>query len=128
MRGTIVAVDPDADTCAYYRDVFALADYVVVDAPDPESAFSLIQARRPELVISGLRLPMPRAIALYRNIRQYAGTRSIPILVVTTEMRMALWQRAREAGVDLLLLKPVSPEELLQAGASLLRTMPTALD
>jgi hypothetical protein len=51
--------------------------------------------------------------ALCELLRRDTATRTVPIIVVTSEDRPTKLERARAAGVDAVLNKPVAPDALL---------------
>jgi hypothetical protein len=51
--------------------------------------------------------------ALCEILRRGRTTVDIPILVITTESRLAQVERVRQAGADVVLIKPTTPEQML---------------
>ena len=117
----ILIADPDGDMRLLYRTSLRLAGCEVVDATDGRDALvkALLQPP-PTLVIAETRLPFIDGYALCELLRRDVMTRTVPILIVTAEPRPEL-DRARDAGADGVLIKPVSPEALLREIQRLLR-------
>ena len=57
-------------------------------------------------------------------LRRDVVTRTVPIFVVTSETMPSELARARDAGADAVLIKPVTPETLLNEVERLLREPP----
>ncbi len=110
----ILVADGDDDTRVMYREWFQKAGADVVDAADGREALAKALSLRPTVVITELRLPFLDGFALCDVLRRDSLTSAVPIIVVTGESRPAEVDRARGAGADLVLIKPVTPESLLQ--------------
>lgn len=109
----MLVADADYDTRALYRDSLKLAGCDVVDAADGRDALVKALSHRPTLVVTESRLPLFDGYALCEVLRRDSMTRDVPILVVTTEQQPEELDRARAAGADRVLVKPVSPDALL---------------
>ena len=109
----ILVVEPDDDTRAMYSQWLQLAGWDVIEASDGRDALVKALAQRPTLVMSETRLPMFDGYALCEVLRRDSTTRTVPILVVTTETRPAHLERARAAGADAILVKPAPLDALL---------------
>lgn len=117
----ILIADGDADTRARYRDCLrALADDVI-DAADGRTALVSALSHRPSLVITDTRLPGFDGYDLCDVLRRDVVTRTVPILVVTSESTPSEVARARDAGADAVLIKPVTPDTLLNEVERLLK-------
>lgn len=110
----ILVADPDNDTRSLYGESLRLAGCDVVDAADGREALVKALSHRPTLVITETRLPIFDGYALCEVLRQDSTTVGVPILVVTTETRPAELDRARGAGADVVLTKPVALDTLLK--------------
>jgi len=110
----ILVADADGDTRCKYRESLTRAGCDVVDAEDGRDALVRALAKPPTLVITETRLPILDGYALCEILRRDSTTRTVPILVVTGEVCAADLDRARAAGADAVLLKPVAPDVLLK--------------
>ena len=110
----ILIADADVDTLSLYREVLKDSGCDVVDAADGRDALVKALTTRPTLVITETRLPVFDGYALCKVLRHDSATRTVPILLVTTETRPTELDRARAAGVDGVLNKPVTPDALLR--------------
>jgi two-component system, chemotaxis family, chemotaxis protein CheY len=109
----ILVADADDDTRSRYGESLKRAGCDVVDAADGPDALVKAFGHRLTLVITETRLPVFDGYALCEVLRRDPMTRTVPILVVTAETRLAELQRARAAGADAILIKPVSSDALL---------------
>ncbi|HEU4325588.1 MAG TPA: response regulator [Roseiflexaceae bacterium] len=83
------------------------------EAPDGELALPLIHERRPDIVITDIKMPFMDGLQLSRHIRESLPDTKIIILSGHDEFRYA--QEAIKVGVTEYLLKPISEQELLGA-------------
>ncbi len=116
----ILVIDADVDTRALYRDSFTPAGYDVVEASDGREALSQAVMHPPSLVVTEINLPFIDGYALCELLRRDRTTADVPILVITTEARPAQIDRARQAGADVVLIKPTTIESILNAMRRLL--------
>ena len=110
----ILIADADVDTRALYRTFFENAGCDVVDAADGRDALVSALARRPSLIIMDTRLPVLDGYQLCDVLRRDSQTASVPIVIVTSESGTPELDRARAAGADVVIIKPVSPEVLAE--------------
>jgi len=115
----ILLVDPDDDTRTMYREWFQQSGCEVVEAIDGREALAEALIRPPAFVICEIRLPFIDGHALCEILRRDYETARIPILVVTSDGRTAELARARAAGASAVLVKPATPEQLLQESTRL---------
>jgi CheY-like chemotaxis protein len=113
----VLIADPDADTRALYRDVFARVGCDVVEAADGRDALAKALPSPPSLVITELTLPFVNGYALCDILRHDPLTASVPIVVVTAP---DCAERAEGIDVDALLLKPTAPASLISEARRLL--------
>ncbi len=109
---TILVVDPDDETRAWYRQSFAVAGWDVVEASDGREALTKALIRPPTLLVTEILLPFLNGYALCEILRLDRTTADVPILVITAESRPVQIERARTAGADAVLVKPTTPEQM----------------
>lgn len=124
----ILIADADAATRAMYRESLQEMGCDVVEAVDGREALVNALAIRPTLVITETLLRGFDGYELCKVLRRDRATRTVPILVVTTETRGPELDRAHAAGADAVLLKPVSPDDLLKEIHRLLDRSEPSLD
>ena len=119
----ILLVDPDDDSRMMYREWFQQSGCEVVEAIDGRDALTEALVRPPALVISEIRLPFIDGHALCEILRRDSATARIPILLVTSDGRTAELARAKAAGASAVLVKPATPEQMLEESRRLLAVM-----
>jgi two-component system, response regulator PdtaR len=83
---------------------------VVGEAGDGETAVSLAEQLRPDLVILDVKMPVMDGIAAAERI---AGERIAPVVILTAFSQRDLVERARTAGAMAYLVKPFQKKDLL---------------
>ena len=86
------------------------ATWLLDEAGDGYEAGIKIGMSRPDLVVLDLTMPRVDGLSLCRSIRANPNTRSLRILALSGDPQSQA--RAREAGADLCLSKPISLERL----------------
>ncbi len=116
MTYKVFLVEDEIVTREGIRDMvdWAAAGYQFVgEAPDGEIALPLIHERRPDTVITDIKMPFMDGLQLCRILRETLPATKIIILSGHDEFRYA--QEAIQVGVTEYLLKPIAPQDLLAA-------------
>ena len=103
--------------------VFALArvDSVEVsEVDDGVHALRALAARRFDLVITDINMPIMDGLKLVRRMRADPLHRDVPVIVVTTEGADEDRQRALSLGANAYLVKPVQAAEVVELVRTLL--------
>lgn len=116
----VLVVDPDADTRAVYREALRADGCDVIEAADGREALAKALVRPPAIVITELRLPFLNGFALCEILRRDRVTATVPIVVVTSEARHAELEHVRRIGANGVMVKPTTPEVLLNTVRRLL--------
>ncbi len=115
----VVIADADADTRALYREILAPANVVLIEAADGRDALVKCLVEPPALLITEARLPGVDGYALCELLRRDRATRSMPILLVTSNVHPVQLARFRQVGASAILSKPVSVDALASEVARL---------
>lgn len=94
---------------------FTLSDagYTVVQAVDGEDAVAKFVADI-NLVITDLNMPRMNGIDLIKKIRGGTVNKFLPIIMLTTESEQAKKDDGKKAGATAWIVKPFTPENLLE--------------
>ena len=112
MPATILVVEDSKTVRAMIRAALVAEEYRVVEAPGAREALTTLEETPVDLVITDVNMPDIDGLALTRALRARPLSRSMPILVLTTEDGEAMKQRGREAGATGWLVKPFRPDQL----------------
>lgn len=88
-------------------------EYQVVLAVDGEEAVKKAERERPDLILMDLGLPGLDGWEATKRIKANSGLRHIPVIAVTSHAMVGDERRAREAGCDDYLSKPLDENELM---------------
>jgi len=114
MSKRVLAVD-DSKTM---RDMIAFAlrgaGFLVEAAEDGEAALGKLTTASFDLIITDLNMPKLDGVALTRRVRAMSRYRDIPIVILSSESDGANEAVGGAAGADGWLIKPFSPEQLVE--------------
>jgi two-component system, OmpR family, response regulator len=109
----VLVVEDRAETADALATLLRLGGHEPEVAPDARSALEAARSRPPDVVLLDLGLPDMDGWQLARHFQQPSGGKP-PLLVAITGMgEEADRRRSEEAGIDLHLVKPADPGQLL---------------
>jgi DNA-binding response OmpR family regulator len=116
----VLLVEDDRDTLDMYSSYLESAGLSVATATNPIQGQARARELRPNLLVTDIGFAgQPTGIDLVRAIKHDLQTAHIPVMVLSgTAVEDLPSETQREA--DLVLLKPVMPEELLNRGRALM--------
>jgi PAS domain S-box-containing protein len=87
--------------------------YEVEAVADGEAALAAARARPPELIVSDVMMPRLDGFGLLRELRAHAGTRTIPVILLSARAGEESHVEGLAHGADDYLIKPFSAREML---------------
>ncbi|CAM3470391.1 sigma 54-interacting transcriptional regulator [Polaromonas hydrogenivorans] len=108
---SLLVVDDDADMLRLLTMRLTAAGYRVTAVTSAEAALTELQLKRPQLVLSDVRLPGKDGLALFDDIR--ARHPSLPVILLTAHGTIPDAVEATERGVFTYLTKPFDGKALL---------------
>lgn len=105
-------MDDAADTLAV---LLRMHGFEVRTAPDGPSALAAATADRPDVVLTDLKLPRMTGWELARRLREQYPDNPPYIVAVSGMGEPGDVRKSHEAGIDLHLLKPADPDEIVAA-------------
>ena len=90
------------------------AGHEVTQAVDGSDGLQKAKENTIDLALVDVNMPVMGGIALVRELRALAEYRKTPILMLTTESSAEMKQEGRAAGATGWIIKPFSPDQLLQ--------------
>ena len=115
MSLTVLTVD-DSRTM---RDMLMLAlkgaGFDVVQAVDGVHGLEVLAGSSPNVIITDINMPRMDGFGFIEGVRRDPQYRGLPILVLTTESDPGKKDRARQAGATGWIVKPFSPDKLVDA-------------
>ena len=117
----VLLVDDDPDTLQCLRLMLGESKAVVETARSVSEALAILEWYRPQVLVSDLAMPDEDGFSLVAKIRALKGFGSseIPAVALTSYVRVEDRARALAAGFNMFVPKPIEPNELISAIASL---------
>lgn len=116
-RPLILIVERDLPTRELEAHFLTAAGFAVEFADDGRAALEQVRLLNPQIVITEILVPKLDGLALCRQIKEAPQTRMVAVLVFSI---LAASLRAKDAGADAFLLKPLAEHRLLSTVRSLL--------
>jgi len=113
MSACILVVDDNPTNLKLVCDVLEYEGYEIWRAIDAEAAEATIAARLPDLVLLDLALPGMDGLTLTRKLRAGERTRHLVIVALTAFAMKGDEERARAAGCNGYITKPIDTQKLL---------------
>lgn len=114
MAKTFLIVDDSASMRQLISFTVNDAGYEAVTAENGKDALAKLAGGKIDLVITDLNMPEMDGISLIRELRSMTAYKFVPVIMLTTEAQEARRQEGRAAGASGWIVKPFSPEKLLE--------------
>lgn len=112
-RPRVLVADADAGHREIYRASLTIAGWDVSEAVDGRDALVQALSTRTSLVLTELCLSFIDGVSLCEILRHDQMASAVPILVVTSETRATEIARATWAGASAVLIKPSTPDRII---------------
>ena len=106
VKRVLVVDDHDLNR-GLVRSILERRGFEVHDAEDGVSAVALAHSLRPSLILMDMAMPLKDGYTATRELKQDPATSFIPIVGLSALAMRGDEQKAREAGVDEYLTKPI---------------------
>jgi len=107
MSERILIVDDNPVNLKLARVLLTVEGYDVQTAPDAEQALRVLESFRPQLILMDVQLPGMDGLELTRRLKRDPATRDILICALTAYAMKGDEERARLAGCDGYIAKPI---------------------
>jgi CheY-like chemotaxis protein len=118
-RKKVLLVDDSKTSLFLERAVLRGEPLDIVTAGDGVEALEKAASERPDLILMDVVMPRMDGLDALRALRADAGTRSIPVIMVTTRGEGPNVETAFASGCNDFVTKPIDPLELLTKVRSL---------
>ncbi len=108
----ILIVDDNAANLKLARVLLSGEGYEVRTAADAEQALELLESFRPRLILMDLQLPGMDGLELTRRLKADPMRRGIAVIALTAYAMKGDEEKARAAGCDAYVTKPIDTDEL----------------
>jgi two-component system, cell cycle response regulator DivK len=117
---SILVVDDNPTNTKLLTFILRTRGYEVHTAEDAEQALALLRDIHPRLILMDVQLPGMDGLALTRVLKSDAATRDIMVIAVTAAAMKGDEDKAREAGCDGYVTKPIDIHDLVARVRTLL--------
>jgi CheY-like chemotaxis protein len=104
---SVLVVDDSPENLKLILVILAASGYELTTASDAHEALRILSQRHTDLILLDLQLPGMDGLELTRQLKAQPQTRSIPIVAVTAYAMKGDENKAREAGCDGYIVKPL---------------------
>jgi two-component system KDP operon response regulator KdpE len=118
---TVLIVEDDPASLDIFETILRHGGYQVTTAQTGADGLSLARGLLPDVVVVDIGLPDGPGFVVLDELSDDAATDHIPLIVCTVHAFEHDRVRARRAGADVFLMKPVDPRDLLEAVNRLLQ-------
>jgi CheY-like chemotaxis protein len=108
----ILVVDDNPTNLKLVAEVLEFEGYEILKAVDAEEAQRIIEQHRPEIVLIDIALPGMDGLTLTRKLKAEEKTKDLVIVALTAFAMKGDEQKAREAGCDGYITKPIDTRVL----------------
>ncbi len=118
---TVLVVDDSLSVRRAMEQLLRDAGYEVRLARDGLEAITLMQGKRPDIMLVDMEMPRMNGIELSTHVRNSAGMNDIPIIMITSRSTDKHRKQAAAAGVSVYMTKPYAEDQLLQQISALVK-------
>jgi len=113
MAKKILVVDDEPDMVAMLRMRLEKNGYIVIDADNEEGCLKKASEEKPDLILLDVLLPGMGGFGVCKRLKENAGTKDIPVIMVTALIGESAKKTGIESGAAYLISKPFDPADLL---------------
>jgi DNA-binding response OmpR family regulator len=114
----ILIVEDDQAMTRLLQTLLSLDGYESAATPRPEAVLPTIRRAKPNLVVMDLHLGQVNTLGIVTELKRDPEFKSIPVIVVSG---LDAEEDCQRAGADAFILKPYSPNKLLEAIKTLIK-------
>jgi len=115
-KKTILVVDDEPDVRTFLSTLFEDSGYATVMAQDGNEGLSKVKEKAPDLVTLDITMPNKSGVRFYREMKESAEWRKVPIIIVTGvsgEFKTFISTRKQVPPPEGYLSKPIDKTEIL---------------
>ncbi|MGP9833605.1 response regulator [Marinobacter sp. NSM] len=120
MEKKVLIVDDSPSIRYIVQMAFQDAGYTVICATDGLDALNKLNDQRISLIISDSNMPHMTGMELLKAVKNKSETAVIPFMMLTTETDKNLVKTAQDLGATAWMVKPFTPERLVEMAIKIL--------
>jgi len=114
MAKTILFADDSASMRQLVEFSLKEAGYSIITAVNGKDALTKLESSSADMVITDLNMPEMDGITFIKNLRQKAGHKFTPVVMLTTESKEDKKNEGIKAGASGWIVKPFKPDQLTE--------------
>jgi len=118
----ILVIDDDPSIARMLELVLTQAGYEVLSAPDGAHGLIAAHEQLPDVILLDEQMPLLDGSATLKALKISPETQKIPVVMVTVQNGNGYARSLYEMGVDMHVVKPFDPSEVLELCARLVNT------
>jgi CheY-like chemotaxis protein len=111
----ILVIDDKEDIRNLIRIVLTNFGFTVTEAVNGQEGVEMIHAQKPDLVICDVNMPAMDGYEILGLVRDSSSTAPLPFILMTGLVSMDGFRRGMVCGADDYLVKPFTPDQLVEA-------------
>ena len=113
-KGKLLVVDDEIYIVHILDFSLGMEGYEVLTALDGEQAYEKAKAEHPDLIVLDIMMPKLDGYETCKLLKADAGTRDIPVILLSAKGRNVDQKVGFEVGADDYITKPFSPRKLVE--------------
>ena len=111
---TVLVIEDNALNMKLVRSLLSIGKHGMIEAMDAESGIQLAREQKPDLILMDIQLPGMDGLDATRIIKSDATLKDVTIIALTSHAMDGDEGRAREAGCDGYITKPIDTKDFLK--------------
>jgi CheY-like chemotaxis protein len=111
---TVLVIEDNALNMKLVRSLLKMGKYTVIEAVDAETGIQFAREYRPDLILMDIQLPGMDGLNATMIIKEDPSLKDIKVVALTSYAMEGDDRKAREAGCDGYIVKPIDTKEFLK--------------
>ncbi len=112
-KTTIMVIDDQPDILDIVKAILERSGYVVQVADSGMEAFSLMEEKKPDLIILDIMMPQMDGWKVLKQLKGNADYSSIPVILLTVKVQHEDVLKGYKLGADYYITKPFNSSQLI---------------
>lgn len=117
MRKVLI-VEDDLPMTRLLQTLLSLEGFQAISTPRPEAVISMITQEKPDLVVMDLHLGQVKTLGILGELKTDPALKATPVIIVSG---LEAEEECARIGADAFLLKPYSPNKLVEMMRALVK-------
>lgn len=121
MNKTVLLVEDNPHNRKIFSGMLTHSGFAVVEAEDGQQALDAVAKQLPDVILMDLSIPAVDGWEVTRRLKADPRSQPVPIIALTAHAMRGDEERARAAGCDHYLAKPISPKKVVEEVRKILK-------